>query len=111
MSESLVGRIDPATRQAVVTIAGLKLPAGTTVAVVIVVSGRSKLARPSQDTGAAKPCIQVRLLAESAKAPSAFGLICISPPPGSRWTDSGSLCQPAQVRCRPDDSGEPASVV
>ena len=51
MSESLVGRIEPATRQAVVTIAGLNVPAGTTVAVVIVVSGRCRPARLSQDLG------------------------------------------------------------
>src|SRR5439155_2401411 len=87
MSESLVGRIDPATRQAVVTIAGLKVPAGTTVAVVIVVSGRPRLAKLSQDVGAAKPCTQIRLLAESAKAPMALRLISMFPLQGrARWT-------------------------
>src|SRR6266581_3412215 len=53
MSESLVGLIEPATRQAVVTIAGLNVAAGTTVAVVIVVSGRRRPVRLSQDIGLA----------------------------------------------------------
>src|ERR1051326_5684170 len=58
MSESLVGLIDPQTRHAAVSIGGVgpggsKAPAGTTAAIVIVVSGRTRLARLSHDAGAA----------------------------------------------------------
>jgi hypothetical protein len=56
--ESLVGFIDPATRHAAVSIGGVapggsNVPAGTTEATLIVVSGRERVARLSHDAGAA----------------------------------------------------------
>jgi hypothetical protein len=66
MSESLVGLIDPATRHAVVVIAGAgacAVPAGTTAAAVIVVSFSFRFARLSQVAAAA-------LRDETAAAPS-----------------------------------------